>query len=194
MYDDGNVLYNPQFGRRGYIQTFYGFGKGKTTASIGSAFRALGHGWKVLLIMFTKGKHHDDIRFYGEVNSIKERTELGEFRVEQFGPDRVLYYNELTDRMCKIVNDGWNFVKDEINGGYYDLIILDELHIVLDMKILDIDDVVKTLKNKPSHVEIVTTGRAEIPEIIDVADLVTELKPIKHYYRKNVKARRGIEY
>jgi len=186
--------HNPYFGKRGYIQVFFGKGKSKTSASIGTAFRALGHNWKVLLILYTKGLHPDDLNFYGEVNTIKKRTKKSEFRVEQFGPERVLYHKDLSSRMTKVIENGWEFAKEEIQRGYYDLIILDELHIIVDMEIIPIEDVIKTLKNKPSHVEIITTGRSEIPEIIEIADLVTEMRDVKHYFRKNVKSRRGIEY
>jgi len=189
-----NNLNNPVFGRRGYVQTFYGMGKGKTVASIGTAFRALGQGWKVLLIMLVKGKDLDDVRFYGEVNTIKDRTQTSEFRVEQFGVDDVLYYGNLTDDIVENLKIGWEFAKQSIMDGQYDLIILDEINVVMDMGVIDNDEIIRTIKRKPSHVEIVCTGRPKIPELIEISDLVTEMRCVKHYYRKNIKARRGIEY
>lgn len=190
--------YNPRFERRGYIQLFYGSGKSKSSASLGMAIRAIGHGWKVATILFTKGEDSTNKGFYGEVNTIKDYFPKDKWLVEQFGVSRVLYQNDIDNEIREEIERGFRFTNYIINSGEYDMVVMDEINICLDMGLIDIDKCVEMLQNKPQHVELVLTGRIEhdiIKEkIIKVSHLVTEGLPIKHYWQQGVKSRKGIEY
>lgn len=173
----------------GYIQIYTGDGKGKTTASLGLALRALGHGWKVLIIQFTKG---DQGTTYGEIASSGRFG--GDLEVRQFGLDRVVYSHNLNMDDYKESKKGWEFAKAAIESGKYGLIILDEINICIDLGMLKVADVKNTLINKPKNLEIVLTGRRANQELVALAHLVTEMQPVKHYFDVGVMARRGIEY
>lgn len=189
--NDNNRLYNPEFSNHGYIQVYTGNGKGKTTASLGLAMRALGRGWKVLIVMFTKGGND-----YGELESFSKLSpELKDkVRIVQAGLDRIVYSSNISPDDSKQVHEGWEIAKQAIKNDEYQLIILDEANIALDLNLIDLDEMVDVLKNKPDEMEIVLTGRNAKQEIIDVAHLVSEIKPIKHYWDKGIKARKGIEF
>jgi cob(I)alamin adenosyltransferase len=174
----------------GYIQIYTGDGKGKTTASLGLALRAIGHGWKVLIIQFTKGEHN--INYYGEIISASKL--MPNLEVAQFGLDRVIYSHNINIEDYKESRRGWQFAKEAINSGKYQLIILDELNICADMGMIKISEIKDTLLNKPQNLEIVLTGRRAHPELIAMAHLVTEMQPVKHYFQMGVPARQGIEY
>jgi len=190
MSEEENLI-NPDFDKIGYIQIYTGNGKGKTTASLGLALRALGRGWKVLIVMFTKGG--DD---YGELYSFTNLNEKmkDKLKIVQAGVDRVVYKNNQNSEDKKTVQEGWNIAKKAILNNEYQLIVLDEANIAIDLSLINLDDVVDVLKNKPENLEIVLTGRNARPEIIEIAHLVSEIKPIKHYWNKGVKARKGIEF
>lgn len=173
----------------GYIQIYTGDGKGKTTASLGLALRALGHGWNVLIIQFTKG---DSATSYGEIVSASQY--LPNLDVKQFGMDRVVYSHNICMDDFKEAKKGWECAKEAINSGKYQLIILDEINICIAMNMVKVSDVKDTLLNKPESLEIVLTGRNAHPELKALAHLVTEMKPIKHYFDVGVMARQGIEY
>lgn len=187
---DKNLI-NPNWEQHGYIQVYTGDGKGKTTASLGLAMRALGRCWKVLIIMFTKGG--DD---YGELNSFRELSPeiSNNLKIEQAGLDRIIYKDNQSEKDHKEIKKGWNHAKSAIKNREYQLIILDELNIAIDLGIIDIDEVIDVLKNKPDETEIVITGRNAHPKIIEIAHLVSNIQPIKHYWDKGVTARKGIEY
>lgn len=189
--DKDNNLYNPDWDEHGYIQVYTGDGKGKTTASLGLAMRALGRNWKVLLIMFTKGGNK-----YGELNSFCNLSETikKNLTIHQAGTEHIIYSDNITEEDRKIITDGWGLAKKAIQNNEYHLLILDELNIALALNIIDIDDVVETLKNKPDRMEIVLTGRNANEKIIDIAHLVSRIDPVKHYWDIGVSARRGIEY
>ena len=186
-----NKLINPNWAQHGYIQVYTGDGKGKTTASLGLAMRALGRCWKVLIIMFTKGG--DD---YGELNSFMNLSPAikDNLKIVQAGLDRIVYKNNETEDDVREIKKGWELAKKAIKNDEYQLIILDEANIAIDMGFLDVDEVVEVLKNKPEEMEIVLTGRNAHPKIIEIAHLVSEIKPIKHYWDTGIAARRGIEY
>ena len=186
-----NKLINPNWAQHGYIQVYTGDGKGKTTASLGLAMRALGRCWKVLIIMFTKGG--DD---YGELNSFMNLSPSikDNLKIIQAGLDRIVYKNNETEDDVREIKKGWELAKKAIKNDEYQLIILDEANIAIDMGILDVDEVVEVLKNKPEEMEIVLTGRNAHPKIIEIAHLVSEIKPVKHYWDTGIAARKGIEY
>ena len=179
-------LINPDWAKHGYIQIYTGNGKGKTTASLGLAMRALGRCWKVLIIMFTKGG--DD---YGELNSFRELSpEISQnLTIKQAGLDRIVYTDNQTEADKQEIKKGWELAKQAIQNDEYNLIILDEANIAIDLGIIDVDEVVETLKAKPEEMEIVLTGRNAHQKIIDIAHLVSEITPVKHYWDTGVVAR-----
>lgn len=186
-----NNLINPNWAKHGYIQVYTGDGKGKTTASLGLAMRALGRCWKVLIIMFTKGGDN-----YGELNSFRNLSpEISQnLTIIQAGLDRIVYENNKTDADTAEIKKGWELAKNAIQNDEYNLIILDEANIAIDMGFIDLNEVIDVLKNKPEEMEIVLTGRNAKQEIIDIAHLVSEIKPVKHYWDTGIAARKGIEY
>ncbi len=188
---DNNNLINPNWAKHGYIQVYTGDGKGKTTASLGLAMRALGRCWKVLIIMFTKGG--DD---YGELNSFRNLSpEISKnLTIVQAGLDRIVYSDNKTQDDAEEIKKGWEIAKKAIKNDEYNLIILDEANIAIDLGFIDINDMLEVLKNKPEEMEIVLTGRNARQEIIDIAHLVSEIKPVKHYWDTGIAARKGIEY
>lgn len=186
-----NNLINPDWAKHGYIQVYTGNGKGKTTASLGLAMRALGRCWRVLIIMFMKGG--DD---YGELNSFRNLSpEIARnLTIIQAGPDRIVYNNNKTEKDESVIKEGWEIAKKAIRNDEYNLIILDEANIAIDMGFIDLEEMLEVLKNKPDEMEIVLTGRNARQEIIDIAHLVSEIKPVKHYWDTGIAARKGIEY
>lgn len=191
MNDKCENLINPSWEKHGYIQVYTGNGKGKTTASLGLAMRALGRCWKVLIIMFTKGGSD-----YGELNSFTNLspTIQNNLKIIQAGLDRVVYEKNKTDNDAKAIKEGWEIAKKAIQNDEYQLIILDEANIAIDLNFIDVDEVVDILKNKPEEMEIVLTGRNAHPKIVEIAHLVSKIEPIKHYWDTGVVARKGIEY
>ena len=186
-----NNLINPSWAQHGYIQVYTGNGKGKTTASLGLAMRALGRCWKVLIIMFTKGGTN-----YGELNSFMNLSPAikDNLKIVQAGLDRIVYKDNGTEADTKAIKDGWELAKKAIQNKEYQLIILDEANIAIDLKYIDVDEVVEVLKNKPEEMEIVLTGRNAHPKIIEIAHLVSKIEPVKHYWNTGIVARKGIEY
>jgi len=184
-------LINPNWDQHGYIQVYTGDGKGKTTASLGLAMRALGRDWKVLIVMFTKGGND-----YGELNSFRQLSDkiANNLTIVQAGLDRVIYKSNECEKDHKKIKKGWNLVKKAVKNDEYQLIIMDEANIAIDMGILDVDEVIKVLKSKPDEMEIVLTGRNAHPKIVEIAHLVSRIEPVKHYWDKGVHARKGIEY
>ena len=186
-----NNLINPNWEKHGYIQVYTGNGKGKTTASLGLAMRALGRSWKVLIIMFTKGG--DD---YGELNSFRNLSAeiKNNLTIVQAGLDRIVYAENKNDSDAEEIQKGWQLAKRAILNDEYNLIILDEANIAIDLGIIDVDEMTEVLKNKPDDMEIVLTGRNANKKIIELAHLVSEIKPVKHYWDTGIAARKGIEY
>ncbi len=184
-------LVNPEFSQHGYIQVYTGNGKGKTTASLGLTTRALGRGWKVLIVMFTKGGNN-----YGELNTFMNLAPVlkQKIKIVQAGLDRIVYSNNISEEDRKVVSDGWALAKKAILNNEYQMVVLDEANIAIDLGLIELDDMIQTLKNKPDRMEIVLTGRNAKPEIIEIAHLVSEIQPVKHYWDKGISAREGIEF
>lgn len=179
--------------KHGYIQIYTGDGKGKTTASLGLALRAIGHGWKVLIIQFTKGeKAENGSNYYGEIKAASKL--MPNIDVFQFGLDRVVYSSNISIEDYKEIRKGWEKTKEAILSNEYGLVILDEINICVDLGLIKLSELKDFLINKPDNLEIVLTGRRAHPEIVSLAHLVTEMKPIKHYFDIGVMARKGIEY
>lgn len=184
-------LINPDFDKRGYIQIYTGNGKGKTTASLGLALRALGRGWKVLIVLFTKGGND-----YGELFAFREFSPKlkKHIKIVQAGLDRIVYSNNMNADDKKLVRAGWDEAKKAAISREYQLIILDEANIAIDLDLISVDEMKEFLQNKPDELEVVLTGRRAHQEIIDLAHLVSEINPVKHYWDIGVSARKGIEY
>ena len=186
-----NNLHNPNFAQHGYIQVYTGNGKGKTTAALGLTLRALGHGWNVLIVMFTKGGSD-----CGELFSFSELSDdiKNRLKIITAGLNRIVYRDNMNEQDKKLVQEGWSYVKEAVKTNKYQLIILDEINIAIDLGLIDLDEVVDFLKNKPQCTEIVLTGRNANKKITELAHLVSEINPIKHYWDIGVQAREGIEY
>lgn len=184
-------LINPNWDKHGYIQVYTGDGKGKTTASLGLAMRALGRNWKVLIVMFTKGGDN-----YGELNSFRQLSDKisNNLTIVQAGLDRIVYKDNQTDEDTSEIRKGWELAKNAILNNEYQLVILDEANIAIDLNIIDEDEVIQVLKNKPQEMEIVLTGRNARAKIIELAHLVSKIEPVKHYWDTGIAARKGIEY
>jgi len=184
-------LFDPKFGKHGYIQVYTGNGKGKTTASLGLCMRALGRGWNVLIVLFAKGGNH-----YGELHSFKKLMPAISNRLDiiQAGLNRIVYSDNMKPEDRAEIKKGWDFVKDAAKSGNYQLIILDEANIAIDLGLINLEEMKDFLKNKPKDLEVVLTGRNAHKEIIELAHLVSEIQPVKHYWDIGVKAREGIEY
>jgi cob(I)alamin adenosyltransferase len=170
--------------KKGYVQLYYGDGKGKTTAAIGLAIRAAGCGLKVFIAQFIKGLD------YSEIKCLKKLSE--NITIRQYGRGCFIR-KEPAGEDIEAAKKGLVELKDIIVSGSYDVIILDEIAVAQYFNLISLDDVLDLIKMKPEKVELVLTGRKAAKEIIDMADLVTEMKEIKHYYTKNVQARKGIE-
>jgi len=174
--------------RKGLIIVNTGPGKGKTTAAMGTALRAVGNGMKVLMLQFLKGSWH-----YGELDAVKSFG--GNWVMKQMGRGFVKVGGAETDpEDVRMVEEAWNEAEKAIHSGEWDLIILDEINYAIGYKMLDPAKVVAALKGKPEQVHVILTGRNAHPSIVEIADTVTEMKQVKHAYEKGVLAQRGIEY
>ncbi|NNL78635.1 MAG: cob(I)yrinic acid a,c-diamide adenosyltransferase [Desulfobacterales bacterium] len=169
--------------KRGYTQVYTGNGKGKTTAALGLALRAAGAGLKVFIAQFIK------MGEFSEIKSLKRYSEL--ITVEQFGLGR--FDTKPLPRDFEAAQKGLNKVKTIIFSDEYDVIILEEANVAVKHGLISEQELVNLIVNKPHDKELVITGRSASPQIIDHADLVTEMRLIKHYYQKGVRARIGIE-
>ena len=167
---------------KGYIQVYTGDGKGKTTAGIGLAVRAVGAGLKVAFFQFFKD---------GTSSEVKVLKNLGIY-YQNFGISGFVK-RKIDEKLKSLIMEGWQKAKDVIASGEFQLVILDEFVYVLNWDIVKTEELVEFLKNKPEDVELVFTGRDAPQELIESADLVTLMKKVKHYFEKNIPARKGIE-
>ncbi len=170
---------------RGYIQVYTGEGKGKTTCSIGLAIRALGAGLKVAFLQFFKPPTSSEVKI---LKGLAPNLFYASFHTKGFVKGRV------SEKLKKKIHEGYELFKELLQKGEYDLCILDEFVYALNWDIIDLQDFLMVLERRPQNIEVVITGRGAPQALIDRADLVTEMKPLKHYFEKGVKARCGIEW
>jgi cob(I)alamin adenosyltransferase len=171
---------------RGLLIVFTGNGKGKTTAALGMALRAAGHGMKTLILQFIKGAWS-----YGELKSIER---IDEISIRQLGTGFTWKKDNLEEDR-RLAESGWRKSVEAIRSGGFDMIILDELNLVLHYGLLDVQSVLSAIQERPPHLHVVLTGRNAPEEIIGCADLVTEMHPVKHpYHDRGIGAQKGIEF
>ncbi len=170
---------------KGFIQVYTGNGKGKTTAALGVSLRAVGAGKKVYFAQFVKGKpcsETEAVRKYIPNMTVKQYG-LGRFIGKQPGSEDI-----------RIAGEGLTGISRIIESREYDVVVLDEAIIAIYYNLFSTEELLAVLQKKPEETEVIVTGRYAPPELISLADLVTEMKEIKHYFTKGVKARKGIEY
>jgi len=174
--------------RRGLIIVNTGPGKGKTTAAMGTALRAVGQGMRVLMLQFLKGSWH-----YGELDAVQAFGD--KFVLRQMGRGFVKVGGAETDpEDVRMVEEAWAEAERAILSGEWDMVILDEINYAISYGMLDPAKVVKVLQQKPPMVHVILTGRNAHSTIIALADTVTEMRQVKHAYEQGVMAQRGIEY
>lgn len=174
---------------KGLLVVYTGPGKGKTTCALGTAFRAVGQGLRVLMVQFIKGSWH-----YGELDAAKM---LGDdrFELRPMGRGFVKVGGAETDpEDIRLAEEAWEFARQRIYSGSYDLVVLDEINYVIGYGMLDAEKVVAALAQRPERVHVICTGRNAHPRLVELADLVTEMKEVKHPYTRGILAQRGIDY
>ena len=166
------------------VHFYIGKGKGKTTAALGLAIRAAGAGLKVYIGQFIKSGYYNEIKILKKIPNIK---------IEQYGRGCFIKHKP-KKKDIDLARRGFERAKQIINKGNFDLVVLDEINVALHLGLLKVNEVINLIKSTPKRIELVLTGRWAHPKIIKLADLVSEIKEIKHYYKKGIKARKGIEY
>jgi len=192
--------------QKGYVHVYTGNGKGKTTASIGLAIRALGAGKRVLLLQFMKSKSYSEhnilkalsanleVETMGKPFFIAKEGSVSEEEIARYKDECVVFSpGNPPEEYKKLIADGLERAMAATSNGEYDLVILDEVICALFFELVSFDDIKGLIENKCASTEVVLTGRGAPSELIDMADLVTEMKEIKHYYTQGIQARRGIE-
>jgi len=171
---------------KGLTQVYTGNGKGKTSAAFGLALRAIGRGLKVYVIQFIKGGFD-----YGELHVIQHLPNL---KVKAFGRGKFVTQVPPSEEDIKLANQALELAEQIVSSGEYDVVVLDEINVALHLKLIELDKVIRLIEKKPRHVELVLTGRHAPPKVLELADLVTEMKEVKHPYTKGMPPREGIEY
>lgn len=171
--------------RRGLIVVYTGSGKGKTTAALGTAFRAAGYEMKILIVQFIKGAWH-----YGELDAAKRHPTM---EIYPMG-EGFTWVTKNRERDIQKAKEAWQFALKKVKFGKYDMLILDEINYVIKYGFIDVMEVVRFLKEKHGELHVILTGRDAHPTIIELADLVTEMKEVKHPFKNGIKAQRGIEF
>ena len=175
--------------QKGLVIVYTGGGKGKTSAALGLVLRAVGYNHKVCMVQFVKGSWH-----YGELDSAKRLAP--EFELITAGKGFVGILDDKSPREdhVKAANDTLEISKEKIMSGNFDVVILDEINYALQLKLLNLDDVIDLIKSKPSELDLVLTGNHAEEKVIELADLVTEMKEIKHPFKSGIKAKKGIDF
>lgn len=172
--------------RQGLVQVFTGNGKGKTSAALGAVVRAVGHGLKVYIVFFMKGKYP-----YGEFSALPK---LPNVEVASFGLRCFVKSGHIKPEEIEQAKLALSAAREAMLSGKYDLVVLDEVNVALHYKLIELNEVVKLIEEKPPGVELILTGRYANPKIMALADLVTEMVKLKHPYDRGIRARKGIEY
>ena len=170
---------------KGYVHVYTGNGKGKTTAAFGLALRAAGAGLKVFIGQFIKGKP------YNENDVITKHLE--NITVKQYGLGCFII-GDPTEEDFKAARNGLTEISKMVKENKFDMVVMDEVNIALYYNLFEVDELIEIIDNRPENMEIILTGRYAPQKLIQYADLVTEMKEIKHYYNNGIKARKGIEY
>jgi cob(I)alamin adenosyltransferase len=171
---------------KGLIHVYTGDGKGKTTAALGLALRAAGHGWRTYIGQFMKGQE------YGELDAAKL---LGDrLTIEQYGRPTFVHADQVSAQDVRLAQEGLARAGEAMSSGAYDIVVLDEINVALLFKLLTVEDVLSLIEQKPDEVELVLTGRRVPEEILTRADYVTVMQEAKHPYQQGVSARKGIEF
>lgn len=168
----------------GYVQVYTGDGKGKTTAALGLALRASGHGLRTYIGQFIKGQR------YGELEALRDNEHI---TIEQYGEVHHIYKDRVTDDDIRRARRGLELAEEALLSQRYHIVVLDEVNVAIWFGLLQTEDVLAFLDERPPDVEVVLTGRRAPQELISRADLVTEMRMVKHYYEQDVQARQGIE-
>lgn len=171
---------------RGQVQVYTGAGKGKTTASLGLALRAAGRGLKVVMVQFIKGGGE-----YGEHYAARQLAPF--MTIHQTGRDGWLFRDNLDPEDIRLAQEALSLARQVLTGGDYDLVILDEINGAAWFGVISVEDILELISLRPHQVELVLTGRNADERVIAAADLVTEMREVKHYYQQGVNARVGIE-
>jgi cob(I)alamin adenosyltransferase len=170
---------------KGYIQVYTGDGKGKTTAAFGLALRAVGAGKTVFFAQFAKGS------IYSEIKALARFSP--DITIKQYGLKRFII-DTASEEDLDSARKGFDEISLILRQAEYDMIVLDEANIAIFFDLISVDEFIQLLKQKKEETEIIITGRYADPRIIEMADLVTDMKEVKHYYLNGVEARKGIEY
>lgn len=176
-------------GKDGLVIVYTGNGKGKTTAALGMALRAVGYNHKICLIQFIKGSWP-----YGEMVSVKRLEPELELIIAGKGFVGIIDDESPREDHIKIAKQALQISKEKILSGAYNIVILDEVNYAINLGLIDVKDVLELIKSKPENLNLVLTGNHAKQEIIDLADLVTEMKEIKHPYKSGIKAKKGIDF
>jgi cob(I)alamin adenosyltransferase len=171
---------------QGLIHVYTGDGKGKTTSALGLALRASGHGMRVHIIQFMKGRID-----YGEIKACKDNPSI---TIEQFGRPQFVDRDNPEPEDIEFAKQAMKRAEEVLASGKYHIVILDEINVALDFNLVSLDDVLDLIGKKPEDVELILTGRNAHPEISRMANYVTEMLPIKHPYEKGQPGRKGIEF
>jgi cob(I)alamin adenosyltransferase len=171
---------------QGMIQVYTGNGKGKTTAALGLACRAVGYGLKVFIIQFMKGNIE-----YGELETAKKLAPY--LTIRQMGRECFVRRENPDSVDIQFSQEAMALSREVIRGGDYDIVILDEINVAVEWGLVKKEEVMMLMHERPSHVELILTGRYAVPEIIERADLVPEMVEIKHYYQQGIQSRLGID-
>ena len=171
---------------RGLVIVISGNGQGKTTSAFGQALRAVGQGYKVFIIQFMKG------RSYGEC--IAAEKYLPRLTVHRSGLDSFVMRDNPAPADIQLARQGFELAKKVVASGKYDMVILDEINVAVDFKLIPLQDVVQLIESKPPSLDLILTGRYAAKKIIGLADTVSEVREIKHHYAAGIKDRAGIEY
>ncbi|MCK9376781.1 MAG: cob(I)yrinic acid a,c-diamide adenosyltransferase [Syntrophobacterales bacterium] len=171
---------------QGLMQVYTGDGKGKTTCALGLALRAVGQGLKVFMVQFLKGRETGE--------SLAAARLAPEMTLRYCGRPGLVNLKSPAPEDLARVAQAWDLARQVLTAGEHDLVILDEINLVLAHGLVPLEEALTVLKQRPAGVEVVLTGRRAPQALIDLADLVTEMRPVKHYYQAGVRSRRGIEW